>query len=390
MKVVKLLALVVLVLAIFGVSLWLTLGVDNRPDSPEEARYNSLQELDDAIASYIDNMTEWNEKEYDKVKADIHMSVSYLAKENRRELTISSYLEDLRFRTEAKVVSLLGEQLNNSNCNYRTAVNLGEGLKFFYDLRATDDRGHLTALNDKYVAYCQIYSFLQNPTSNIKNPVLNNYIGSRWRSNMADSYLDKMVNKVENDYENYSKKMNDHGLYRISAFRDGLSDETKYKKINEAKSNYYDTLLKNFNAYFAGEVKAVDNALESVENAETVEEVDKIKAEMNKKFEEVIDILEFANYNLGQIGEADLNSRVYDCLIEYQDMKDPFYDGCNQQIEYIRELELERERATYQDDYSSRGYVGPVTSDTPTTYKSDDSDDNGKRKGRKGRNKKNR
>jgi hypothetical protein len=385
MKIVKLLALVVLVLAIFGVSFWLTLGVDNRPDSPEEVRYNSLQELDDAIASYISNMSKWDEEEYEALKDDINLSISYLIKERKRDRTTDEYLQQLCFETEKKVMELLDEQLKNPNCNYNIAVNLGDGLKYFYKLRDSDDRDHMKALNDKYYAYCDVYNFLLNPTSSIKSPSLSNYIDDRWSSNAHDAYFDKMTDKVKENYKAYGKKMDDYGLNKINAFRDGLSNDSMNSKIADAKNKYYDSLLSAFNKYYDGAITDIDNAYTMVVNAQTIDEVKAIRSEMEKNINDVSTKLTNVKYNLGN--NSSLNDRVYDCKYEYDNKKKSFFEFCEKRIQAIKD-EIEEARRLAEQERRDSEYTNNDSSKMEEP--SYDNSRNNSRNDRRNRNRRNR
>lgn len=292
MKIIKIAALVVVVLGIFGISFWFTSSSEKRK-SPKPWDDITSENVDDKINYYVENFECWDTVEYQKMEDGIRLAMSY---SDSKEQLVDYKLNRLQRDTEARIKKLLKEELDRQGCNFKTASNLGDGLKYFYDKKEKDDRVELEGLYNRYRAYYNVYWFVQNPIKELE-PNLEIYL-KEWESD-DDDPIKKGKDNVNNKVSEYRNQMQKHGLNHINKLNEGFKNiDEKFKSMI---SGYYKELDTNFTEYCKQQQEYIAEATNNVvPNANSEAELDTIY----KKYEGILQEIQYYNTNIGDIDKA--------------------------------------------------------------------------------------
>lgn len=290
MKIVKIAALAVLVLGIFGVGLWLNVGGGGPIIKPMKP-FNNIEEVRKGIDDYVTNLNSWDESEYEELKDRIDASIrliSTLSTEAQNE-RIDEFYKYLEGKTGARIAQLLDNELKSKSCQYKTASNLGSGLKYFMSLNG-DKSSEMINIDRKYDAYLSVYWFVQNPMRKMKAPDLIDYMKEQFED--GDIVLKEREEVVNKDWKDQRNLAETYNLNHITELANGLSDSSLEQKLVDARTNYYKSLWKQSPEYYNALNDLMDRAIgvgdDRSNNINDVErECKQIFVELNKINEKV-------------------------------------------------------------------------------------------------------
>lgn len=288
MKIVKIAALAVLVLGIFGVGLWLNVGGGGPTIKPMKP-FNNIEEVRKGINDYVANLYSWDKSEYEALKSRIDASIRLIstlqpeAQNNR----IDECYKDLEEKTGARIAELLDGELQSESCQYKTASNLGSGLKYFMGLNG-DKSDEMISINRKYDAYSSVYWFVQNPIRKMKAPALIEYMNEQFEN--GDVVLKEREEDVKKDWKDQCNLAKSNNLNHITELAKGLSESSIEQKLVDARSDYYESLWKQSQEYYNALNALMDRAIRVVGSnniADVKRECRQIFGELNKINEKV-------------------------------------------------------------------------------------------------------
>lgn len=290
MKIVKIAALAVLVLGIFGVGLWLNVGGGGPTIKPMKP-FNNIEEVRKGIDDYVANLYSWDKSEYEELKSRIDASIRLISSltEEAQNNRIDECYKDLEGKTGARIAELLDDELERKSCQYKTASNLGSGLKYFMNLNG-DKSDAMISIDKKYDAYSSVYWFVQNPMRKMKDPALKEYMEEQFEN--GDVVLKGCEEVVKKDWKDQCNLAESHELNHITELANGLSDSSIEQKLVDARSNYYKSLWEQSQEYYNALNALMDRAIgvggDRSNNIDDVErECKQIFGELNKINESV-------------------------------------------------------------------------------------------------------
>ena len=292
MKIVKIAALAVLVLGIFGVGLWLNVGGGGPTIKPMKP-FNNIEEVREGIDDYVANLYSWDKSEYEALKSRIGASIRLIStlQPEAQDSRIDECYKDLEEKTGARIAELLADELQSKSCQYKTASNLGSGLKYFMSLNG-DKSDEMISINNKYDAYSSVYWFVQNPMRKMKAPApaLIEYMNEQFEN--GDVVLKEREEDVKKDWKDQRNLAKSNNLNHITELSKGLSESSIEQKLVHARSDYYESLWKQsqeyYNALNALMGRAIDEVGDRSNNIADVErECKQIFGELNKINEKV-------------------------------------------------------------------------------------------------------
>lgn len=291
MKIVKIAALAVLVLGIFGVGLWLNVGGGGPTIKPMKP-FNNIEEVINGIDDYVANLNSWDESEYKELKSRIDASIRLISslRDEAQNERIDECYKDLEEKTGARIAELLDAELNSNSCQYKTASNLGSGLKYFMSLNG-DKSDEMIRVDNKYDAYLSVYWFVQNPMRKMKAPALKEYMEEEFEN--GDVVWKGREEDVKKDWEGQCNLAKSNNLNHITELANGLSESSIEQKLVDARSNYYKSLWEQSQKYYNAlnalmMDRAIDVGGDRSNNIDDVErECKQIFGELNKINEKV-------------------------------------------------------------------------------------------------------
>lgn len=292
MKIVKIAALAVLVLGIFGVGLWLNVGGGGPTIKPMKP-FNNIEEVREGINDYVANLYSWDKSEYEALKSRIDASIRLIStlQPEAQDSRIDECYKDLEEKTGARIAELLDGELQSESCQYETASNLGSGLKYFMGLNG-DKSDAMISIDNKYDAYSSVYWFVQNPMRKMKAPApaLIEYMKEQFEN--GDVVLKEREEDVKKDWKDQCNLAKSNNLNHITELANGLSESSIEQKLADARSDYYESLWKQSQEYYNALNALMDRAIDEVGDssnniADVKRECTQIFGELNKINEKV-------------------------------------------------------------------------------------------------------